>query len=80
MSKKGVQGGWDPKAFGFPNDELDTVAPLSSKPVRKVNWEGEDMDDDAWKAYDATLVVSDNDRVLADRMFDAARKQRRKGK
>jgi len=34
---------------------------------------------EAWRAYDATLVVSDGDVVLADKMFDAARK-RKKGK
>ena len=75
MRRKGV--GWDPKVYGLPAEEPDEVPPLPAPPeqVKEIVEETKE----AWRAYDATLVVSDGDVVLADKMFDAARK-RKKGK
>lgn len=52
---------------------VDAVPPLGPPPekVKQVVQKYEK----AWRAWDATMVVSDKDRVLADRIFDAARKQ-----
>lgn len=33
---------------------------------------------EAWKAWDATMVVTDGDRVLADRVFNSTFDKRRK--
>jgi hypothetical protein len=70
----------DRKQFGLPphpdNKVVAKVPPLPPPPAQVK--EMAVVDDDAWRAHDATLVVSDGDRVLADRMFEATRKQRRK--
>jgi len=73
---------FDPKKFGLPrvadNKVVEKVPPLPPPPsqVKRVVA----VDEDAWRAFDATLVVSDGDRVLADRLFEATRKQKRSKK
>lgn len=70
MNKK-----FNPKDWGFSSgedpDQVPLLLPLPSEKAKAAVRKYEK----AWRAWDATMVVSDKDRVLADRMFDAARKQ-----
>lgn len=65
----------NPRDWGVsaPRGSVEVVPPLGPPPekVKQVVRKYEK----AWRAWDATMVVSDKDRVLADRVFDAARKQ-----
>lgn len=66
----------NPKDWGIKDDTYDRV-PKLGPPPEKVKQVVEKFNK-AWKAWDASMVVSDKDRELADRVFDKVRKQETK--
>jgi hypothetical protein len=69
---------FNPKDFGLPvtlpNADIPTVLPLPKLPHSRKEFTKSEA---AWKAYDAAMVVSDGDRVLADRVYQAVINQKR---
>lgn len=58
-----------------PEEPNDAVPPLPPKPKRVML-----LDDDnaqqAWDAYDQTLIMADRDHDLAEKAYDAVRQQK----
>jgi hypothetical protein len=74
---------FDPKQFGLPrhvpNQDVPAIPALPKRKAKApTSWD--EADDAAWRAYDVTMVVSDGDRELSDRAYQAIINQQRRTK